>query len=527
MRRKSVLSLMKRANDLREAMISHGEDARVAFESLASAFSGRFEEERNEAVVLLDQKASGLGEVKEINERLLSLVAGVSREIKDSRGVLGLLELLEGSSSREKAEGSAIKLLARVLLGIVRLSEGKESMARLAEESFKEGALRESREHIEDRLPDEIWKFLPSNISVELDPYGRIAKIADILGNEEKDLSFKMERMSEIIKCYNIFVNRVKADIQSLDEQTRLLGIITALIMETGVRPAGDLGNSPLKVDGKIVRDTNGEVVRVDTFGAVSLRLDHIRDEGVSVLQFPGKAGTTNILDVSSHEYLVEALRSLALRATLTNQGLEVPPFLFVLSNGQRISKKMLETYFKNRIGDFAPTDFRKLKATRVVYESLRAQQRDLLSRIKSIHEEQTEDLKERVAQEIFATIEEAYLEAQKALNHEDVSTTIESYINPKIILQYLEQGRVNKTLEQAILNQPSQLTFNLNAFLQGAGIRVARLLKAFYRKQGRSLGEILDSLEESLGETTAPTSKKVGSSIQELLEDLEEEFEK
>lgn len=518
------------ANDLRAAMISHGEDARSAFERLYNSYMYQYGEERTEALRLLEQRTMGVGDEKEIKARLNELVDYITREIKDFRGTIGLLELLEGSSSMEKAESKALKLLAKATLGILNGREAAESMADLAMETFKEGAISESRGHIQDRLPDEIWKYLPSNISVELDPYGRIAKIADILGNEEKDLSFKMRRMGEIIECYNIFVNRVKTDMQSSDEKTRLLATITALIMETGVRPAGDLGSSPLKVDGKIVRDEQGKEIRIETFGAVSLRLDHILDEDVSVLQFPGKAGTTNTLDVSSHDYLVAALRRLALKATLTNQGLEVPPFLFTLSDGTRISKKMLETYFNNRIGQFAPTDFRKLRATRVVYESLRAQQMDLLSRIKAIHEEQTEDLRERVAQEIFATIRTAYLEAQSALNHEDVSTTIESYINPKIILQYLEQGGLNNTLEQAILNQPDQLTFNLNAFLAGAGVRVARLLRAFYRKQGRTLGDILDSLETSLGEEDtlirSASSKGRFSSIQEMLDNLEEEFE-
>jgi hypothetical protein len=454
------------------------------------------------------------GDEREIKIQLDALLKGSSRVGSFLETYFSSFDDVDTATTL-KRKSSALALLRESLLK-GGLDTTAEKISALAEEAFQEAAISESQSHVfnEERLPEMIRQYLPSNIVIDLDPYGQVEGVSDLYGNENKDLSYKIQRMKFIVENYNEFVSNVRADIRSTDAKMSMLGTITALIMETGIRPSAG-GSSAVKSDGKILVDDAGEKVYMETFGALSLRFDHV--PAVGILEFPGKAGTMNTA-VFDDELLSEALEALVMKAQMKSSGLDVPGFLFTLKDGTRVSDKMLKTYFAKRLKGVDPTDFRKLRATRAVFESLRSQQEDLLKRIKLFVLSATDDLKERASKEIAKVINNAYLEAQKALSHEDVSTTVGAYINPTVVLSYITRGGLADTFEEAILTQPARLTFDPELFISQAKeisydpeafrhLRTARLLRASVGLVGRrnaSLLEVIENLESDLGERTS-----------------------
>ena len=491
-----------------EEMKRHGEEA-------GAAFMYEWRRVEGEVYERYRGRVEEMGTREEMN-RLVKEVRGYLEGVVDI-GDYYNTELGDGGEKGLKLERGVLDLMVKGILGLSTRESVLESVKSKAMDAYRMNVIGEGQSHIRGRLPEGVMKYLPSNIMIELDPYGKIKEVADILGNEERDLRHKMDTMRRIVKCYNEFVTRVKVDMISSDKKTQMLAAITALIIETGIRPAADLGKSPLKdKEGKFILDEEGGKIMVETFGAASLRLDHL---SVGFLEFQGKAGTWNKASFGDGDFtlLVATMEEIAAEAEMRGKGLSVPPFLFVLPDGERVSKSMLEHYFNTRLGGVSPTDFRKLKGTRVVFESLRARQKKLLEKIKSFYYFSVDDLKKRVAEEVIETIEAALKDAQVALNHEDVATTIGAYVNPMVVLNYIEKGGVQETLEEAVLTQPSELIFNIDAFISKASNhKTAKLLNP-PRNTPRNIKrahllEIIQNLEEELdvssGILSSPTPK-------------------
>jgi len=49
------------------------------------------------------------------------------------------------------------------------------------------------------------------------------------------------------------------------------------------------------------------------------------------------------------------------------------------------------------------------------------------------------------------------------------VKTTVESYINPQVVLRFLSQGRIERTLKEAVLTAQPTLSFSVENFIQQA----------------------------------------------------------
>lgn len=460
-----------------------------------------------------------------VNEQRDRLLRGLLATIPDTKYFLDTYFTPADGEDTKKSNArkrSVLRLLIQSLAygsidGVV------EPMFDLAKAAFEAEAVAEAQTHIfnDDRLPDIMRSYLPPNIMVDLDPYGKIAEISDLYANENKDLKQKIERMKFIVSHYNDFVQTVKKDMKSSDQKTALLAVVTGIIMETGIR-TGAGGSSAMKdSSGGLILDEHNEKIYMETFGALSLRLDHVltHDEVVH-LGFPGKAGTFNQAEITD-SLLVEAMYALTESATISSRGLETPPFLFVLKDGSRISEKMLSAYFKKNLKGIVPTDFRKLRSSKALFDALRAKQRGLLEKIRGFVDDASDDLKKRASEEIAATINQAFLEAQSALSHEDVSTTVGAYINPTVILNYLERGGAGESFEEAVLTQPKRLTFDPELFIQQArNMRLARQLRiavGLFGRRNATLLDVVDDLQTELGERT--------SSLLDVVEDLESEL--
>ena len=345
---------------------------------------------------------------------------------------------------------------------------------------------------LRDAVPSSLREFLPKNIVVEVDDDGTIQHVTDRFENEHLTLGKKIAKMRDLVAQYNAIAKRVKRDLKSRDEIIKLSALITAIIMETGIRP-GKIGNGVIKTVG-------GEQVTIETFGAITLGPGHVRfiRANFAELEFIGKKGGTNTASLSDAA-IIKVLNAYVAKAL--NSG---TPYVFVTANGQQFSYSDLQRYFRENFGDVSPTDFRKLKATETVLGALRNEQADLYTRIRGFAKTAKADLQERIVAEIVVTFEKAIAHAQEALSHESAATTLRAYINPEIVLRFLSTGRVDDSLESAILAGESKLAFDPMVFVKASGGKMAAGPQAIHwtftgLRTATALGELLLDLRGDL----------------------------
>lgn len=337
------------------------------------------------------------------------------------------------------------------------LAEAERVLRQVSLQGFQAKELSKDQAPLEV-LPSEIKALLPTNIVVQVDEKGSITKMSDRFSNAHDTLAKKIVQMRELTERYNEIVQKVKKDLRGSDELTRLSALITAIIMETGIRP-GKIGQGFTKI-------VEGEEISVDTFGAITLGPSHVRfiRKNFAELVFPGKKGGVNLATLSDPQ-VIKLLQQYVDKALTSSL-----PFVFVTSKGEQYGYKHFQRYFRTRVlSGIAPSDFRKLKATQAVLEHLNAEQKALYQRINAFAETEVEGLKERITQEVVQVVQEAYEKATRALSHETSRTTIEQYINPEVVLRFLSHGKIEANLKQAILQQKPVLRFDPEIFIRQA----------------------------------------------------------
>jgi hypothetical protein len=398
-------------------------------------------------------------------------------------------EFLDTWVGREEQQGEAASWRNSTLYAIRDHLVYRETFAATAEKvsvqafkGYQAIAMSGAQAPLKAVVPEAILAFLPKNIIVEVDPSGEIHSITDRFENEHLTLGKKIARMHLLVSRYNAIARKVKADLRSGDEITRLAALVTAIIMETGIRP-GKEGNAAFKTVG-------GEKVEVETFGAITLGPNHVKfmRENFAQLEFVGKKGSINTASLSDAAIL-KALDEYTQRALTTGS-----KYIFVTKAGVPFDYTDLQRYFREHFDGLAPTDFRKLKATEEMLTAIRAEQGALYARIRAFAKDKKIDLKARVTEEIVKTLEAAIARAQMALSHDSASTTRESYINPEVIFRFLSTGQVEGSLQEAILDGEKVLAFDPQTFL-------ARALKAASYRRATTLGDLLDELHDELGE--------------------------
>lgn len=350
------------------------------------------------------------------------------------------------------------------------LSEAERVIRQVAFQGFQAIELYKGQKPLEV-LPGEVKALLPKNIVVKVDEDGHITKMTDRFSNAHENLAKKIDKMRELAVRYNGIVKKVKKDLKSSDELTRLSALITSIIMETGIRP-GKIGQGFTKL-------VDGEELSIDTFGAITLGPTHVRfiRDNFAELDFPGKKGTVNIALLTDPQ-VIGLLKTYVDKA-LTSQ----VPFVFITEKGEQYGYKHFQRYFRTQVfSGIAPSDFRKLKATQAVLDHLNTEQEALYERVRAFSETEIDNLKERVTEEVVKVVQDAYVKATQALSHEEAKTTIEQYINPEVVLRFLSQGKIEKDLRRAILEQKNQLSFNPEVFIERARAKTGSLsIDEFY----------------------------------------------
>jgi O-acetyl-ADP-ribose deacetylase (regulator of RNase III) len=262
---------------------------------------------------------------------------------------------------------------------------------------------------------------------------------------------------------------------------------------------------------GEIVRDDEGKPIKVDTVGATGLKPEHIKflRKDFAKLRFPGKSGTINIATLKDPA-LVRALRH-QIEHTKGNEADE--GFVFVAEDGRRLTPNLINKYLKQIVDPrITASDFRKLKATQVFYDSLRSRKEELLDNLAELKFDAMADMKEAIVETVLDHLEESAADAQQALSHEDVRTTIESYINPRVVLHYLTNAGVDDALEKVVGGgRELKVSFDPIDFYNKVRKKNMPKLKAARRFATTMFG---------YGEEFAPFS------IDELMEDLQEDLQ-
>jgi len=377
-------------------------------------------------------------------------------------------------------------LLRDVSLGLTSLRDAYETLDRISGVGFQWMTVRDFQEPLREAIPASLRAYLPDTVEVNVDDDGTIQRVTDRFNNEKLTLAVKIKHQKDLLRRYNQIAKRVKRDLKSSDEITRLSALITAIMMETGIRP-GKAGNGVIKGKGD-------EQEFIETFGAITLGPGHVRfvRNNFAELSFLGKKGGANTATLS------DATIIKALQDYVNNAVSKGSKYVFVTDDGYTYTYTDLQRYFREHFKGLAPTDFRKLKASETVFDAIQAEQAGLYERIRGFVNLSEEELRERVAEEIAATLDLAVSRAQEALSHDSATTTRKQYINPEVLLRFLSTGGVSGSFRDAILDGKPTLAFDPQRFVEVAA--AANVKMAFLRRRASemlTLGELLDALED------------------------------
>ena len=406
--------------------------------------------------------------------------------ISESQPVRDFLAENFPGPGQESFQKRTLNLLRDIAIGDKPLLEGLDSLDLISGGSFQTRELEKSREPL-GKIPPEIRAFLPKNLVVEVDPEGKIQRVTERFGNESRTIEVKINKMKLIVKNYNKIVRQVKRDLVSQDEIRRMCAIVTSIIMETGIRP-GDVGNAATIRAG-------GEKIVVETFGATTLGPDHIEfvRENFAKIEFVGKKGTLNTAFLESSD-IIAILKDLVQKAR--TGGFK---YIFTTSSGDQFDYSDLAAYFKENFADIDPTDFRKLRAAETIFSELSKSQEALYEKIRSFASLEEKILRERVLEAVRDTLGEAIEASRAALSHKSQSETIDSYLDPRITLQFLSRGSMAQTLHDAILDNDLVVSFDPMKFVDIAMAK--KVAKIWLRRASgkTTLRDLLEKLSEEI----------------------------
>lgn len=350
-----------------------------------------------------------------------------------------------------------LELLSLFLLNKITLRDASKLFIPVAAKAYEVVELDKQQNKIQSTLPPEILAFLPKSIVVEVDNNNNIKSINDMFVNDTYTLKEKIKTQKKLVYRYNTIVKQVKKDLKSRDEITKLCALVTSIIMETGIRP-GKIGNHAVK----LIEDKK---IEVETFGAVSLNSDHVsfvKDNFVE-LKFIGKKGGLNTASLKDSDVIK------ILKDYVDNSLKSGSKYIFTTRAGEQFDYKDLSNYFRNNFKGFKITDFRKLRATKTVFEILKQERGNMLQRIKNIADVEVGAIQRKTTEEIVKTIELAHQQAQAALSHMDSSTTQDAYINPEVLLRFLSTAKIESSFRDYIMKGKTKFRFDPMMFVREA----------------------------------------------------------
>jgi len=373
-------------------------------------------------------------------------------------GLQEFYSYIAGEDNKQKV----LRLLCDMVSDQMLLRDGKQRLITWATNFFKNTATENKQTTFQDSGYDKsLLDLLPPQVYFELGPNRELLNIKESFGREQKNWEVMSKKIAYIAKHFNAMVAEVKKDLNSGDETTKLLALMMAITIETGLRP-GAIGNSA-----NIKDPVTGEKIEIDTFGVTTLQVQHVKNirDGFAELQFPGKKGTEQIGKLTDND-IVTALKQILETTSLQGDS----AMLFVTKDGQHVDDSQMRKYVENKWRDISPTDFRKFIATRNFYTYVKQSTEAFrLQLIDEIAKDQ-EELKQTIINGAIRIINEAIESTKQVLNHKEGNDAWKSYISPKVILAYLSNGGLNDTLEDILIdNKNVKFNFDFREFIKFA----------------------------------------------------------
>ena len=305
---------------------------------------------------------------------------------------------------------------------------------------MKKKVLQRERKELTEIIPKSFLTYLPKSLVVNVGENGKIKEMKTVYAEQINDMKAKMDRQKKLLNCIDDLKKQLSKDLKSKDEDKKLCAVIISLMLETGIRP-GNLESKDLE----------------ETYGASTLEEGHIKflSRNRAELKFRGKKGTLNKAVVTDAE-LIKVLKEIG-GTTLREDGSVIP-------------NDVLSKYLRQASGQILNlTDFRKLKASQVLLDSLKKREDKLYKEIQKLDDLELETTREEIVDKVLDMVKGAFEESEKALNHESKNTTINSYINPQVLLSFLATGEVADKLEDIVLNKKQTLKFDPMVFIEKA----------------------------------------------------------
>ena len=374
--------------------------------------------------------------------------------------------------SFKSKRNKTVKIITNHLLGDLTLKEALDEEEKIALKSRKDIQLYKKQKVFLNTIPKKLRAYLPDTITIDVDDKGRVKSIGEMFANKTYTVAEKALNQRKILEQYDDIQKTLKSSLESNDELDRVSALVLLVILETGIRP-GRHGNAVV---------SEGE--EIETFGALTLKRDHLRlqKDGTILLRFEGKKGAINKATVT------DPTTTKALREYVKSFKDHDSKYLF----GDDYKYQHLKRYFNTNFGELKITDFRKLRATEEVYETLKQERDALMLKIKSYADLEAEEAEEKVIDEICKVLDKAHESAQVALSHDSPKTTKQSYINPEVILHFLSKSNLKGSLRDCILKGETKLEFDPLFFLRES----QKVSSARGVEVGSGLGRMLYILE-------------------------------
>jgi hypothetical protein len=378
--------------------------------------------------------------------------------VNEIDGLQEFYAYIAGEENKQKV----LRLICDMVSDQMLLKDGKKRLVTWATNFFKSTETEEKQSSFQDSGYDkDLLDLLPPQVYFELGPNREILAIKESFGREQKNWEVMSKKISYIAKHFNDMVKEVKKDLNSGDETTKLLALMMAITIETGLRP-GAIGNAA-----NIIDPVTGEKILIDTFGVTTLQVQHIKNirDGFAEVQFPGKKGTDQIAQLTDND-IVNALKQILSTTSLQGD----TAMLFVTKSGQHIDDTQMRTYVQSKWQDISPTDFRKFVATRNFYNYVKQATDTFRVRLLDELANGREILKETIIKGVTEIITEAVESKKQVLNHKEGNDAWKSYISPKVILAYLANGGLDDTLEDILIdNKNVRFYFDFKDFIKFA----------------------------------------------------------
>jgi len=399
-------------------------------------------------------------EAKKLGKTIPQMERIFTKHLMSQKDFMGFVEkyIGEGYSGAPSRTSACAYVIRNVHFRNLKVDDEIERIAPSMKYNYRDMENAKSAQKIKSKLGEEFFEYLPNSLVVETDKSGKIKKIYNRFKEKFENLGEKIEVQKELVSNYKKIRASVLKDLKSSDSSLKMKALIVSILMETGIRP-GEHGNKVFKSDTDEYEET---------FGAITLMPKHIKfvRSNVAELSFVGKRTTLNLASVKDQE-IVKALKDMVSRVQTGKKPLKGSKFIFVFDDGRVLTQSIVNTYLKKKLARLRMTDFRKLKATRSILESLREEQTTLYTQIASFKGLAKTKMKSEISKAVLEAVGRAYERSQNALSHRSVTTTYTSYINPEVLLRFLSEGKVEDSLEKVLLDsQNTKLRFDPETFL-------------------------------------------------------------